>query len=92
MHINKLIFSKYKKMRNKIINKKTNGDKPKFENKYLNIIILFLSTSFDLIRSILIRLVFSIHLLVAVGLVCYIKNDLWYLINSIGVTFIIIEW
>lgn len=60
--------------------------------KYLNIVVNFLQTSFDLIRSIIIRLVFCVHLLVAVGLVCYVKNELWYLVNSVGVVFIIIEW
>ena len=62
------------------------------QQKYLNIIVNFLRTSFDLIRSIVIRLIFCIHLLVAVCLVCYVKNELWYLVNSVGVVFIIIEW
>lgn len=64
--------------------------KPK--NKYVILLVSFISTSFDLIRSILIRLVFCIHLLVAVCLVCYVKNDLWYFVNSVGVVFIVIEW
>jgi hypothetical protein len=55
-------------------------------------LISIVSKSFDLIRSILIRVVFGIHALVAICMVCYVKNELWYFVNSVGVIFLIIEW
>ncbi len=64
----------------------------KEKNRHLRIVVDFLSTSFDLIRSVLIRLIFCVHLLVAIFLVCYVKEDLWYLVNSVGIIFIVIEW
>lgn len=62
------------------------------EKNLFNTIISFVSTSFDLIRSILIRIIFAIHALAAIGLVCFVRNDLWYMVNSVGIVFIMIEW
>ncbi len=70
-------------------------EEPKITKKKKNFFdtaIAFISTSFDLIRSILIRVVFSIHLLVATCLVCFVRNDLWYLVNTVGIVFIVIEF
>ena len=62
------------------------------KKKWLLGIISIISKSFDLIRSIFIRIVFGIHALVAICMVCYVKNELWYLVNSVGVVFLMIEW
>lgn len=62
------------------------------KKKWLLGIISIISKSFDLIRSIFIRIVFGIHALVAISMVCYVKNELWYLVNSVGVVFLMIEW
>ena len=48
--------------------------------------------SIDMIRAIFIRIVFGIHALTAICLVCYTKDESWYLVNSVGVVFIAIEW
>jgi hypothetical protein len=72
--------------------------KTKIENKlsskkkWLLGVVSIISKSFDLIRSIFIRIVFGIHALVAICMVCYVKNELWYLVNSVGVVFLMIEW
>ena len=66
--------------------------KIKKKNKWFSGLVTIISKSFDLIRSILIRIVFSIHALVAICMVCYVKNELWYLVNSVGVVFLLIEW
>ena len=64
----------------------------KVEKTLIDQVIGFISTSFDLIRSILIRIIFGVHLLVAIGMVCYVREDSWYFVNSVGVVFIVIEW
>ena len=68
-------------------------EKPlKKQRDLIDRVISFVSTSFDLIRSILIRIVFSMHIIIAVGMVSFIKNELWYLVNLVGIVFIVIEW
>ena len=62
------------------------------EKDFIANVISFVSTSLDLIRSILIRIVFSMHIIVAVGMVSFIKNELWYLVNLVGIVFIVLEW
>lgn len=64
----------------------------KKKKNYFDTAVAFISTSFDLIRSILIRVVFSVHLLVATCMVCFVRNDLWYLVNVVGIVFIVIEF
>lgn len=64
----------------------------KKENKFVNRALSFIITSFDLIRSVLIRILFSIHITIAVSMVSFLKNDLWYLVNLVGIIFIGIEW
>ncbi len=59
---------------------------------FMGSLIKFISKSFDLIRSILIRVVFGTHLFVAICLVCFVRNELWYLVNMVGIVFIVIEW
>jgi hypothetical protein len=66
-----------------------NGGK---DNNFLRTLISFVLTSFDLIRSVAIRIVFGVHALVAICMVCYVRNDLWYLVNSVGIVFIMVEW
>lgn len=51
-----------------------------------------IKTSFDLIRSMSIRIIFSIHSLIAICLVCWVENDLWYFVNSVGIVFMGIEY
>ena len=60
----------------------------KTENVFLNRVLSFILTSFDLIRSILIRITFSIHITITVACVAFLKNDLWYLVNLVGIAFI----
>ena len=55
-------------------------------------IYVFVTTSFDLVRSISIRIVFCIHALIAICLVCFVQNDLWYFVNVVGIVFIILEF
>lgn len=74
--------------------KSSNSTKPN-KKKYRTLVDQigsFILKFFDLIRSILIRLVFGIHALIAICIVCYVKQDTWYLVNSVGVVFLIIEW
>jgi hypothetical protein len=66
--------------------------KPGKETNFLRTLISFVLTSFDLIRSVAIRIVFGVHALVAICMVCYVRNDLWYLVNSVGIVFIMVEW
>jgi hypothetical protein len=68
------------------------NDTVKKENTFVNRALSFIITSFDLIRSVLIRILFSIHITIAVSMVSFLKNDLWYLVNLVGVIFIGIEW
>jgi hypothetical protein len=49
-------------------------------------------TSIDLIRSLVTRIVFGVHNLIAIFMICYIRDELWYLLLSIGVVFLIMEW
>jgi hypothetical protein len=62
------------------------------KKSFMDSLIKFISKSFDLIRSILIRVVFGTHLFVAICLVCFVRNELWYLVNMVGIIFIVIEW
>ena len=62
------------------------------KKNFMGSLIKFISKSFDLIRSILIRVVFGTHLFVAICLVCFVRNELWYLVNMVGIVFIVIEW
>ena len=60
--------------------------------KYMDSVVAFMSKSFDLIRSVLIRVVFAVHLFIAIILVCFVRNDSWYFVNFVGIVFIVIEW
>ena len=64
----------------------------KTADKFFDRFVSFILISFDLIRSILIRICFSIHIAVAVVFVALVKNDTWYLVNLVGIAFIAIEW
>jgi hypothetical protein len=50
------------------------------------------TTSFDIFRAILIRSVFCLHAFVAICLVCFIQNELWYFVNTVGIVFIVFEF
>ena len=52
----------------------------------------FVTTSFDLIRSAAIRVIFCLHSLLAIILVCFVRNELWYFVNTVGIVFMIIEF
>jgi hypothetical protein len=58
----------------------------------IRIIYVFITTSLDLVRSIAIRIIFCIHSLIAIILVCFVRNELWYFVNSVGIVFIILEF
>ena len=47
--------------------------------------------SINIIKAATIRLVFSLHALIAIVFVYLVKQDEWYLVNIIGVIFIMIE-
>jgi hypothetical protein len=64
----------------------------KKENRFIDRVLSFILTSFDLIRSVLIRVFFALHITLAVSMVAFLKNDLWYLVNLVGIMFIGIEW
>lgn len=55
-------------------------------------VYFFITRSLDLIRAISIRVIFAIHSLVAISLVCFVRNDLWYFVNVVGIVFLGIEW
>ena len=64
----------------------------KIEIKSKKTIVAFVLTSFDLIRALFIRFVFILHILIAIAMVSFIHNDSWYMVNSVGIVFIGIEW
>jgi hypothetical protein len=64
----------------------------KIASDFFRSVYSFITRSLDLIRAISIRIIFGIHSLVAISLVCFVRNDLWYLVNSVGIVFLGIEW
>jgi len=58
---------------------------------YFNTCIKGISHSINIIQALLMRLIFSLHSLIAIGYVYLVKQDEWYLVNIIGVVFLFIE-
>ena len=50
-----------------------------------------ISHSINIIKAVLMRLVFSLHSLFAISYVYLVRRDEWYLVNFIGVVFLLIE-
>ena len=53
----------------------------KDKKKVLDVILSLLFASIDLIRALLVRLAFILHILIAIIMVSFIHNDMWYLVN-----------
>ena len=50
-----------------------------------------ISHSINIIKAVMMRLIFSLHSLIAIIYVYFIKQDEWYLVNIVGVVFLCIE-
>jgi len=62
------------------------------KKKIIGLVSSFILASIDLIRALAVRLVFILHILIAISMVSYIHNDMWYMVNIVGVVFLAIEW
>jgi hypothetical protein len=58
---------------------------------YYNKLMRGISHSINIIKAVIMRIVFSLHSLVAIMFVYMIKQDEWYLVNIIGVIFLCME-
>ncbi|UJR36406.1 hypothetical protein I4U23_029129 [Adineta vaga] len=47
--------------------------------------------SFDILKAILMRLIFALHATIAIARIVITKGDYWYLLNMCGVNFLLIE-
>ena len=50
-----------------------------------------ISHSINIIKAVMMRLVFSLHSLIAIVFVYWVKEDEWYLVNLVGVVFLQME-
>jgi hypothetical protein len=48
-------------------------------------------TSINIIKAVMMRLIFSLHSFIAIVFVYYVKEDEWYLLNLVGVVFLQME-
>lgn len=53
--------------------------------------IIGISHSINIIQALMMRIIFSLHSLIAIAYVYLVKQDEWYLLNLIGVIFLYIE-
>ena len=58
-----------------------NNIRIKDKNTFFSSFSFFIFASIDLIRALLVRLVFIGHILMAVIMVSFIHNDMWYMVN-----------
>jgi hypothetical protein len=58
---------------------------------YYNKCLVAVSHSFNIIKAIMMRTVFSLHSLIAIIYVFFVKKDEWYFLNILGVVFMMIE-
>ena len=58
---------------------------------YYQLCIRGISHSINIIQALMMRIIFSLHSLIAIGYVYLVKQDEWYLVNIIGVVFLYIE-
>jgi hypothetical protein len=47
--------------------------------------------SFDILKAIIMRLIFALHATIAIIRIVVTKGDYWYLLNMCGVNFLLIE-
>ena len=47
--------------------------------------------SFDILKAIIIRVIFALHATIAIVRIVIAKGDYWYLLNMCGVNFLLIE-
>lgn len=47
--------------------------------------------SFDILKAILMRVIFALHATIAIIRIVVTKGDYWYLLNMCGVNFLLIE-
>jgi hypothetical protein len=69
----------------------TNQDKPKDFDYYYQKCLKTISTSINIIKALMMRIIFSLHSLIAIVYVYIIKKDEWYLVNIVGLVFMSIE-
>ncbi len=53
--------------------------------------LVTLNHSLNIIQASMMRLIFSLHSLIAISYVFLVKQDEWYFVNIVGVVFLIIE-
>jgi hypothetical protein len=58
---------------------------------YYNKCMVTLSHSFNIIKAMMMRVVFSLHSFIAIVYVFFVKKDEWYFLNFLGVVFLMIE-
>ena len=58
---------------------------------YYNKCLIGISHSINIIKAVMMRVIFSLHSLIAIVYVFLVKKDEWYFINIVGVVFMIIE-
>jgi hypothetical protein len=68
-----------------------NQDKPKDFDYYYQKCLKTISTSINIIKALMMRIIFSLHALIAIVYVYIIKKDEWYLVNIVGLVFMSIE-
>jgi len=71
-------------------NKPVNKRKEEF-HYYYNKCMRTISHSINIIKAVTMRLVFSLHSLIAIVYVYLVREDEWYFVNVIGVVFMLIE-
>lgn len=58
---------------------------------YYNKFLVAVSHSINIIKAVMMRVVFSLHSLIAIVYVFLVKKDEWYFVNVLGVVFMMIE-
>ncbi len=58
---------------------------------YYETLLITLNHSLNIIKASMMRLIFSLHSLIAIFYVYFVKQDEWYFVNVVGVVFLIIE-
>ncbi len=58
---------------------------------YYEQFLITLNHSLNIIKASMMRLIFSLHSLIAISYVYLVKQDEWYFVNIVGVVFLIIE-
>ena len=54
-------------------------------------LLRMINDSINIIKAVVMRLVFSLHSIIAISYVYIVKRDEWYFVNVVGVVFLLIE-